>query len=73
VPVRRRIEDYTDDELVQVCRWLLSDGLPMPRQDRLTEAIRELGFLKRGSRIVQRVTEALRQAEREDQQKGHHQ
>ncbi|GLY24452.1 AAA domain-containing protein [Micromonospora sp. NBRC 101691] len=53
------ITEYTRDQLVRICTWLLSDQLQRDRDDRLREAMTELGFRKRGSVIVRRLTEAL--------------
>ncbi|MEU1763230.1 AAA domain-containing protein [Micromonospora sp. NPDC005257] len=59
VPIGLRITDYTREQLVQICTWLVSDQLQRDRDERLQEAMTELGFRKRGSIILQRLTEAL--------------
>ncbi|WP_196222588.1 AAA domain-containing protein [Micromonospora sp. CP22] len=59
VPVGLRITEYSREQLVQICAWLLNDGLQRDRDERLQEAMAELGFRKRGSIIIQRLTEAL--------------
>ncbi|MEU1841134.1 AAA domain-containing protein [Micromonospora chersina] len=64
VPIGLRITDYTREQLVQICTWLLSDQLQRDRDERLQEAMTELGFRKRGSVIIQRLTEALDIAQR---------
>ncbi|MFI7062186.1 AAA domain-containing protein [Kribbella sp. NPDC050124] len=53
------ITDYTEQQLVDVFRWLLSDELHVIREVRIEQAMRELGFKRRGKRIVGRLTEAL--------------
>ncbi|MDW5330547.1 AAA domain-containing protein [Plantactinospora sp. KLBMP9567] len=59
VPSGLRITEYTREQLVRLSAWLLSDQLQRDRDERLQEAMTELGFRKRGSVIIQRLTEAL--------------
>ncbi|MCX4388824.1 AAA domain-containing protein [Micromonospora peucetia] len=59
VPIGLRITEYTREQLVQFCTWLVSDRLQRDRDERLQEAMTGLGFRKRGSVIIQRLTEAL--------------
>ncbi|GGJ88374.1 hypothetical protein GCM10010123_17430 [Pilimelia anulata] len=59
VPVGLRITEYTREELVRICIWLVSDQLQRDRDERLQEAMTELGFRKRGSVITQRLSDAL--------------
>ncbi|WP_327034416.1 AAA domain-containing protein [Micromonospora ureilytica] len=59
VPIGLKITEYTRDQLVRLCTWLVSDQLQRDRDERLQEAMTELGFRKRGSVILQRLTEAL--------------
>ncbi|MFD1320136.1 AAA domain-containing protein [Micromonospora sonneratiae] len=59
VPAGLRITEYTREQLVRVCTWLLSDQLQRDRDERVQEAMTELGFRKRGSVIFRRLTEAL--------------
>lgn len=56
---RPAITDYTQAELVTLCEWLLSDGLLLDREQRLAQAIHQLGFQKRGSRIRASLGAAL--------------
>jgi Arc/MetJ family transcription regulator len=42
-------------------RWIESDTLLRTEDELLTEAVRELGFKKRGSKIRAALTEAIRQ------------
>jgi hypothetical protein len=46
------IDRYEHRDLVQLVRHLRSDGVQRTRDDELTLLIRELGYSKRGSRIV---------------------
>lgn len=59
IPSGLKITEYTRDQLVRICAWLVSDQLQRDRDERLQEAMTELGFRKRGSIILQRLTEAL--------------
>lgn len=61
---RQDILAYADDELYQVARWLLGDGLPLDRQTRLAQMRDELGF-RSGSRINHRCGQALDAAKME--------
>ncbi|SFT98130.1 AAA domain-containing protein [Actinopolyspora lacussalsi subsp. righensis] len=60
-----RIADYDEKELVELCGWLLTDRLPLDRQERIEQAMRELGFKRKGSRIVERLTRAVDIAQRQ--------
>jgi len=53
------IDDYTDEQLVQLIRWINSDTLLRTQDALIDEAMRELGFTRRGSRIVARLTAAI--------------
>ncbi|HEX5120595.1 MAG TPA: AAA domain-containing protein [Pseudonocardiaceae bacterium] len=55
----RKTNEYSDAELISLCRWLLTDRLQRDRTERIEEAMRELGFQRKGSRIVQRLTRAV--------------
>lgn len=54
-----RTDDYNDTDLIAICRWLLSDGLQLDREERLSQALRELGFKRRGRKIVDRLSRAI--------------
>jgi very-short-patch-repair endonuclease len=56
------IDAYSQAELVALIRWIESDTLLRTEDELLVEAIRQLGFRKRGSRIVAAVTLAIAQA-----------
>lgn len=64
IPRREQITDYASYDLVRICTWLLSDGLPLAREDRISQAVTELGFRRRGRLIVERLNAAFDQAER---------
>lgn len=60
VPQRDRIDQYSLDELVQLIRWILSDGCLRTDDEIVSEMVRELGFKKRGTRIEARVLKAIK-------------
>ncbi|GDY33399.1 AAA domain-containing protein [Gandjariella thermophila] len=64
VPRRGKIDEYADHEIVAVCRWLLADRLPLDRETRIDQAIQQLGFRRRGRKIVERINAAFDHAER---------
>jgi len=64
VPSGLKTQEYSDRELVAVCRWLTTDGLHLDREERLTQAMAELGFKRRGPRIIERLMKAVEIAER---------
>ncbi|MEU1044049.1 hypothetical protein ABZ400_02690 [Streptomyces sp. NPDC005897] len=63
MPQGGRITDYTDTELRHLATWLLSDGFQLDRETRITQAMTELGFKKRGRLIVEHLTRAFDQAQ----------
>jgi very-short-patch-repair endonuclease len=58
------IDSYSHAELVALIQWIESDTLLRTEDELLAEAMRQLGFQKRGSRIVVALTDAIRQARR---------
>ena len=52
------IEKYAYADLVRLVRHVRSDGVLRTREEELLLLIRELGFSKRGKRIVAALTEA---------------
>ena len=56
------IGEYTDGELAQLVRWLKSDGRLRTDEELLADLVRELGFQRRGSRIVPRLQRAIERA-----------
>ncbi|MFF0043630.1 AAA domain-containing protein [Streptomyces mirabilis] len=63
LPTAGRIGDYSDADLLALASWLLSDGFQLDRDTRITQAITELGFKKRGRVIVERLTRTFEQAQ----------
>jgi very-short-patch-repair endonuclease len=65
-----KTHEYTDAQLIHLCRWLMTDRLQRDRTERIEEAMRELGFQRKGVRIVERLTRAVEiaqsQADRTD-------
>jgi len=56
------IDDYSDAQLVAMVRWIQSDTLLRTHEDVLAEVIEELGFRRRGSKIVMRIERAIQMA-----------
>ncbi len=54
------IADYRPSELQIMVRWIKSDGKLRTDEEILSEVVRELGFLRRGTRIVEAVNDAIR-------------
>lgn len=59
VRVGLKTDDYTEADLIAICRWLLRDGLQLDQEERLSQALRELGFKRRGRKIVERLSRAV--------------
>nr|WP_225954515.1 AAA domain-containing protein [Kibdelosporangium phytohabitans] len=62
-PRRSKTDDYSDRELVELCRWLLTDRLQVDRDTRIGQAIDEIGFRKRTTKMEQRIGNALVRAQ----------
>lgn len=60
-PVRPggKINEYSQRQLEAIVDWVRSDTLLRTEDQLLTEAMRELGFQKRGKRIVEALTSAI--------------
>ena len=56
------INEYTHDQLVDVAQWILSDTLLRTKEDLVAEMMTELGFTRRGSRIVATLERAANRA-----------
>ena len=56
------ITDYTLPQLVQLVRWIESDTLLRTEEDLLQEMMEDLGFRRRGSRITERLNQAIGEA-----------
>ncbi len=55
----KNIGNYTQRELARLAQWIWSDGRPLTDEETLEEMIRELGFQRRGPRIVASIREAI--------------
>jgi very-short-patch-repair endonuclease len=56
------IKSYSDQQLVDLIRWIESDTLMRTEDELLDEAIRLLGFQRRGPKIVERLNLAVHRA-----------
>lgn len=56
------ITDYSHSQLVALARWIKSDTLLRTEEQMLDEMMSELQFRRRGSRIVEALTQAIRKA-----------
>jgi very-short-patch-repair endonuclease len=54
-----KIEEFTDRDLQAMVRWIESDTLLRSREDLITEVMAELGFERRGKKIVARIGAAI--------------
>jgi very-short-patch-repair endonuclease len=59
VPAGLSIDDYSSQSLQRLARWIASDGRLRTDDEMLTEMVRELGFARRGSKIVEALTRAI--------------
>jgi very-short-patch-repair endonuclease len=62
VPAGYVIDDYTDEELTALIRWIESDDMPRTKEELLTSAMAALGFQRRGTKIVAAITNAIERA-----------
>lgn len=60
VPRGLPITDYSHQQLASLARWIQSDTLLRTEDEMIEEMMRELGFRRRGSRIVAALTLAIR-------------
>lgn len=60
----RPITEYSQHQLVDLVRWIESDGSARTHDELLTTAVAELGFRRRGSRIVAALENAIATAHR---------
>jgi hypothetical protein len=56
------VEQYSLEELVALIRWIDSDTLLRDEEEVLEEVMQELGFQRRGSKIKERIEQAIRLA-----------
>lgn len=54
------ITDYSHRQLVALAKWIKSDTLLRTEDRMIDEMMDELGFQRRGSRIVEALTKAIR-------------
>jgi very-short-patch-repair endonuclease len=64
VPVGQPIAAYTQEQLVQLVRWIESDTLLRTEEQLLDEVMSELGFQRKGPRIRAAVLAAVRESRR---------
>jgi very-short-patch-repair endonuclease len=55
----RAIGEYSDRELIALIAWIRSDTLLRTDDELLDEAVKQLGYKRRGPRIVERVQRAI--------------
>ena len=58
----QKIDDYSPGQLTSIIEWIESDGRLRTEDELLAEAMQELGFKRRGTKIVAALTEAIRRA-----------
>jgi very-short-patch-repair endonuclease len=54
-----KTQEYSDSQLIGICHWLMTDRLLLDREERVDQALRELGYKRRGSLIVGRLQRAV--------------
>jgi len=54
-----QIDEYTDRDLKAMVRWIEADTLLRSRADLISEVMAELGFERRGKKIVSRIGNAI--------------
>jgi hypothetical protein len=59
VPVRTSISEYREGELIQLLRWIASDGQLRTDEQIIDEMIPALGFSRRGVRIENAIRSAV--------------
>ena len=58
----RKIDEYTPRQLIGIVRWIKSDGRLRTEEELLTEAMQELGFKRKGTKIVAAIQAAIKAA-----------
>jgi very-short-patch-repair endonuclease len=69
---RSKIDEYSDEELVMLVKWIKSDGLERIDDEIMREMLAELGFQKLGSRIKEAIRQAINATRDERGAKGGH-
>jgi very-short-patch-repair endonuclease len=59
IPATGRIDDYVDEELREMARWIQTDTLLRTRDEHIDAVMSELGFERRGKKIVTRIGQAV--------------
>jgi very-short-patch-repair endonuclease len=67
---RPSVDDYSARELGELIRWIESDTLLRTQEQLLDEAIRKLGFRRRGKKIVAALEQAIMTHRRGERQHG---
>ena len=62
VPPGRKIDDYSPRQLINIIQWIESDGRLRTEDELLAEAMQELGFKRRGTKIVAALIQAIHRA-----------
>jgi very-short-patch-repair endonuclease len=60
IPNYASIDDYSISELIEIIRWIKSDGILKTDDEIKNEMIKEMGFKRRGSRIDAAIDYALK-------------
>jgi very-short-patch-repair endonuclease len=55
VPKRLQIDEYADEELCDLIAWIESDGLLRTDDELIDEIVTQLGYSRKGHRIVERL------------------
>jgi very-short-patch-repair endonuclease len=63
IPPGGPISEFAEDQLVAIVIWIKSDKLLQTDDELLEEAMRELGFRRRGTRIVAAIENAINRAD----------
>src|ERR1700756_1902560 len=53
------IDEYSEAELALLIKWIESDTLLRPKEQLIDEAMRELGFQRRGRKIVAAIEHVI--------------
>lgn len=60
IPSRPNITDYSNGELDRLLKWILSDGKLRTDEQIIDEMMRELGYSRRGRRIVAAIRNSIK-------------
>jgi hypothetical protein len=59
VTQKQRIDDYTEAELLDLVLWIQSDQVLRSDEQIMSDLLPELGFQRRGSRILERLSDLI--------------